>query len=101
MNDDEPDEDFTARAVGDTLDIYECGDCGHRDRALLIDPGRVTVCSACRSENVKLFLRAPTRGQLDLLRAKDREWALTEQDPDWRERFAGDVDRAMAFYLEA
>jgi predicted Zn-ribbon and HTH transcriptional regulator len=71
-------------------DVYECRDCGHKFTHEI-------SCPECRSSNIAVFMRAPSRSEIRHHSA-DRESELTDLDPDWRERFHGDVDRAWDYY---
>jgi len=78
-------------------DIYECLDCGHQFP-------QEAACPECQSKDMALFMRAPSRAEVALhfsQHASGRELELTELDPDWREHFNGDVDRAWDFYRDA
>lgn len=68
-------------------DIYECVSCGTQFQ-------QDVECPSCGSADMRLFMRAPPAGSFP---GSDKEAWLTEQDPDWRERF-GDVERALDFY---
>lgn len=111
-------EDFADRNEGRTDDIFECGDCGHQGHAIgtvnvdwvprpfgsgsvpMYTLGDDLKCEECRSSNVTVFVKRPTKTQLaaSLTSDEDREEHLTEIDPDWRERFKGQVDIAWEFY---
>lgn len=112
-------ESFEHSNKGRTDDIFECGDCGHQGHALgtietdwvprPFGPGSVPMhtlgddltCEECGSKNVKLFVKRPTKSQLaahSLTSDTDRAEHLTEIDPDWRDRFNGQVDIAWEFY---
>jgi hypothetical protein len=71
-------------------DILECRECDHQFP-------REASCPECGSTNFGVYMHAPSRAELRNHTA-DREEALNELDPDWRPRFAGDVDRAWDFY---
>lgn len=75
-------------------DLFGCNECewiGHAE---------TLKCGECGSSSVYLYMRAPSRAELSVMRAlssKDLEAGLTDIDPDWRERFQ-DVDAAVQFY---
>lgn len=92
----------TFEKVVTTDDIYKCRRCDHTDQAILL-PNERKICQECHSDNLQLYVRAPTLQQRQLLRARnsrDPESALTELDPEWRDRFGGDTDRAIDFYIK-
>lgn len=70
-------------------DIYECNACNYQF------PKEV-ACPKCGSTDMVLFMRAPSRAALRV--GRDHEAELNDLDPDWRERFGGDAERAMDFY---
>ena len=70
-------------------DIYECQNCNYQFP-------QEARCPECNSTNLRLFMRAPSRNELR--NSIDRESELDELDPEWRERFCGDEDRAWEFY---
>jgi hypothetical protein len=74
-------------------DIFECVACGYRFP-------RAARCPECDGGALVLFMRAPSRQQVRFYSEPDRQAALTEIDPDWRDRFTQDA--AELFYgLEA
>jgi hypothetical protein len=71
-------------------DILECRPCGYQFP-------REASCPMCGSTNFGVYMKAPSRAEVRNHTA-DRASHLTEIDPEWESRFAGDVDRAWAFY---
>lgn len=71
-------------------DIYECRKCGYQFP-------QEAACPECNSGDMFLFMRAPSRSEVRRT-SGDIEEQLTELDPDWRERFGGDEERAWDFY---
>jgi hypothetical protein len=124
MNDEANDnEDFSDHNEGHTDDVFECKKCGHIGPAVgpivtdwvprpfgsgsvpMYTLGDPVHCEDCGSTDVHEYIRKPTKTELKHLQAThgnmskaDQEEHLTELDPDWRERFGGDVERAMEFY---
>lgn len=101
MSDPNDNEDFEKLPV--TADVYRCTSCGNIDRCFIKNDH--AACQECGSIKVNVYVRAPSRSELEVMRATRNnlsgealEDALTEIDPDWRQRFGGDADRARDFY---
>lgn len=75
-----------------SADVLSCRSCGHQFP-------REMSCPSCGGDDLSMYMRAPSRDEIrSYVVARDPSRDLTEIDPEWRERFRGDEQRALEFY---
>ena len=76
-------------------DIFECNKCHYQG---LYDGPK---CPECKSDDVVLIMRAPSKEVLRAANLDSKEDSVAELDPEWKDRFHGDVDLAYDFYFRS